>query len=146
MGIEKYLAVTDLLCAREFPGEDGRPDLGTGGPGHFTAELAVSHGLRTADPALRAAQAERFHEDGEALAGRLAQRWGAPSHLGLQTIRLRTAAEDIPQPWARLSHLVGDVYVWEAREHGRWVVLGVADRDPADEIRLLLTVTGTDPP
>ncbi|MFF9286311.1 hypothetical protein [Streptomyces griseosporeus] len=146
MGIEKYLVVTDLLCSREFPAEDGRSDLGIAGPGYHTAALATSHGLRVADPALRRQTQERFHEDLEALAALLAERWGEPSHIGLQTVLLRTGDEEIPEPWARLSHLVADAYLWEAREYGRWIVLGVADRDPADEIRLLLTATETDPP
>jgi hypothetical protein len=56
------------------------------------------------------------------------------------------AEEEIPEPWAQLSHLVRDVYLWKVQEHGRWVALGVADRDAADEIQLLLVVTETDPP
>ncbi|MFF9624123.1 hypothetical protein [Streptomyces griseosporeus] len=146
MGIETYLVVTDLLCSREFPAEDGRSDLGIAGPGYRTAELATSHGLRVADAAIRRQTQERFREDMEALAGLLAERWGEPSHIGLQTVLLRTASEEIPEPWALLSHLVADAYVWQEREHGRWIVLGVADRDTADEIRLLLTATETDPP
>ncbi|MEU2929232.1 hypothetical protein ABZ636_29890 [Streptomyces sp. NPDC007251] len=146
MRIEKYLAVTDLLCSREFPAEDGRSDLGTAGPGYLTAELATSQGTRVADASIRREAEERLHEEREALAGTLAERWGEPSPMGLQTIRLRTAAEEIPEPWARLSHLMADAYVWQAREYGRWIVLGVADRDPADEIQLLLTATETDPP
>ncbi|MEV6117320.1 hypothetical protein AB0L59_33760 [Streptomyces sp. NPDC052109] len=146
MGIETYLVVTDLLCSREFPAEDGRSDLGIAGPGYHTAELATSRGTRVADASMREEVMERFHEEREALAGTLTEWWGEPSHMGLQTIRLRTATEEIPEPWARLSHLMGDVYVWEARQCGRWIVLGVADRDPTDEIQLLLTATETDPP
>jgi hypothetical protein len=36
--------------------------------------------------------------------------------------------------------------VWRADGTGRWVALAVADRDPADAIRLLAVVTDTDPP
>ncbi|MFI7502785.1 hypothetical protein ACIBVL_30800 [Streptomyces sp. NPDC049687] len=116
------------------------------GTGHRTAALATSHGLVAADAAVRLAETERFHEEKEDLAGRLTERWGQPYHLGLQTVRLRTAAEEIPEPWAELSLRVGDVYLWRAEEHARWVVLGVADLDPSDEIQLLLVVTDTDPP
>ncbi|WP_240204374.1 hypothetical protein [Streptomyces actuosus] len=146
MGIEKYLVATDVLCSRELPAEDCGWDTDIGGPGYRTAELAASHGLPVADAAVRATEAERLYEDREALATRLTERWGEPSLMGLQTIRLRIAAEAIPEPWARLSHLVRDAYVWQEPELGRWIVLGVADRDRADEIRLLLTVTETDPP
>ena len=60
--------------------------------------------------------------------------------------RLRTGAEEIPEPWAGLSLRVGDVYLWRIEEEGRWAALGVADLDPDDEIQLLLVVTETDPP
>ncbi|MGP4084969.1 hypothetical protein [Streptomyces sp. KR55] len=38
------------------------------------------------------------------------------------------------------------VYVWEACGTGRWVAVGVADRDESDTARLLVFVTVTDPP
>ncbi|MEU1179067.1 hypothetical protein ABZ464_15720 [Streptomyces sp. NPDC005820] len=116
------------------------------GPGDRTAALATSHGLGAADAAVRVAEAERIHEERDDLAGKLTRRWGAPEHIGLQTVRLRTASEQIPAPWAELSLRVGDVYLWQVAEHGRWVALGVADLDPDDEIELLLVVTETDPP
>ncbi|MET7651695.1 hypothetical protein [Streptomyces sp. NPDC005486] len=116
------------------------------GPGHRTTALVTSHGLVVADAAVRLAQVERFHERKEDLAGELTQRWGDPDHVGLQTVRLRTETEEIPEPWAGLSLRVGEVYLWQAEEHGRWVALGVADLDPYAEIQLLLVVTDTDPP
>ncbi|MEU5770671.1 hypothetical protein ABZ782_32635 [Streptomyces asoensis] len=150
------------------------------GPGHRTTALVTSHGLRTADAAVRLAEVERFHGQREELAGRLTRRWGAPYHWGLQTVRLRTGTEEIPEPWAGLSLRADDVYLWRTDrvpraaeratpsdrrppadqgppaerapgtdpvgEYGRWVALGVADRDPYDEVRLLLVVTDTDPP
>ncbi|MFF5188578.1 hypothetical protein ACFY30_33260 [Streptomyces sp. NPDC000345] len=116
------------------------------GPGHRTAALVTSHGLAVADAAVRLAEAERIHEEKEELAGTLTRRWGTPCHLGLQTVRLRTGTEEIPEPWAGLSLRVGDVYLWQVAEQGRWVALGVADLDPDDEIQLLLVVTDTDPP
>lgn len=116
------------------------------GPGHGTTALVTSHGLAVGDTDVRRAEAERFHDEKEHLAGELTVRWGDPHHVGLQTVRLRTGAEEIPEPWAGLSLRVGDMYLWRAAEHGRWVALGVADLDPYDEIQLLLVVTETDPP
>ncbi|MFD9432292.1 hypothetical protein [Streptomyces sp. NPDC060002] len=116
------------------------------GPGDRTTALVTSHGLAVTDAAVRLAEVERFHEEKEHLAGKLTGRWGDPYHVGLQTVRLRTGTEEIPEPWAELSLRVADVYLWRAEEQGRWVALGVADLDPCDEIRLLLVVTGTDPP
>ena len=116
------------------------------GPGGRSAALATSHGLVTADAAVRLAEAERFRAEREILAGRLTRRWGVPHYVGLQTVRLRTGAEEIPEPWAGLSLRVGDVYLWRIEEEGRWAALGVADLDPDDEIQLLLVVTETDPP
>ncbi|MCK1818938.1 hypothetical protein MTQ10_04785 [Streptomyces sp. XM83C] len=145
MGIEQHLVIAGRLCSRGLPAEDGGPD-GMSGPGHRTAELASSHGLNTTDALTRARWQKRLHEDAEALAALLSARWGEPYHLGLQTTLLRTESEEIPQPWARLSHLAAHAWLWECREHGHWLVLAVADRDPADEIRLLLTATETDPP
>ncbi|MGW1272084.1 hypothetical protein [Streptomyces sp. NPDC002491] len=116
------------------------------GPGGRTAALATSHGLVAADAAVRLAEAERFRAEGEILAGRLTRRWGPPYCIGLQTVRLRTAAEEIPEPWAGLSLRVGEICLWRIEEEGRWAALGVADLDPDDEIQLLLVVTETDPP
>lgn len=144
--MEKYLALADVLSSRGFPAQDSTSDVGEGGPGFHLAPLAASHGLRVADPALRLAEVERFRDDMEALAGKLTERWGEPYRVGLQTVRLRTAHEEIPEPWARLSLLVGDVHLWELPEQGRWAALGVADLDQDDEVRLLLLVTDTDPP
>jgi hypothetical protein len=36
--------------------------------------------------------------------------------------------------------------VWQEEDTGRWIALGVADRDDQDEIQLLATVTEIDPP
>lgn len=116
------------------------------GPGHRMTALVTSHGLAVADAAARLAELERFHARKEDLAGHLTGRWGDPHHVGLQTVRLRTGTEEIPEPWAELSLRVADVYLWRTEEPGRWVALGVADLDPWDEIQLLLVVTDTDPP
>ncbi|MDX2681842.1 MULTISPECIES: hypothetical protein [Streptomyces] len=115
-------------------------------PGDRPAALATSHGLVAADAAVRVEAVERFHEDKEDLAGELTRRWGEPRHIGLQTIRLRTEREDIPEPWSELSLRAGHAYLWQVTEQGRWVALGVADLDPDDEIELLLVVTETAPP
>ena len=136
MSPDQRLAGIDLLGTQAFPAQQR----------YVTAELATSVGLTAKDPAERITETERFHDEREDAARILADGWGEPEHIGLQTIRLRTATEDIPEPWARLSLTMGDAYLWELTEHGRWAVLGVADADPDDEIQLLLVVTDTAPP
>ncbi|WP_037672537.1 hypothetical protein [Streptomyces griseus] len=136
MSPDQHLAGIDLLGTQAFPAQQR----------YITAELATSTGLVAKDPAERITAAERFHDDKEDAAHVLTESWGEPERIGLQTIRLRTATEEIPEPWARLSLTMGDVYLWELTEHGRWAALGVADLDPDDEIQLLLVVTDTDPP
>lgn len=37
-------------------------------------------------------------------------------------------------------------YLWEAEGTGRWVAVAAADRDEADEVRLLAVVTREAPP
>ncbi|ANS63675.1 hypothetical protein SLINC_1451 [Streptomyces lincolnensis] len=54
--------------------------------------------------------------------------------------------EEIPESWATMSALVDELNLWQPHGTDRWVALGVADRDPADEARLLALVTETDPP
>jgi hypothetical protein len=62
-------------------------------------------------------------------------------------VRLRLSrGEEIPEPWATLSLLTDELDVWQVAGAGRWVALGVADRDRADEIRLLAVVTEIPPP
>ncbi|MGW0767519.1 hypothetical protein [Streptomyces sp. NPDC002671] len=147
MDIAKHLVVIDLLCAREFPGEDCKSDMGTAGPGYSTAVLETSHGMRAAQAWVRQRAAEDFHAYREAIAQRLNDRWGEQPPWGQLTVRVRMGrGEEIPEPWATLSLHTDELDVWRAEEAGRWVALGVADRDGADEIRLLATVTETDPP
>ncbi|MFF3332604.1 hypothetical protein ACFYWX_24090 [Streptomyces sp. NPDC002888] len=136
MSPDQHFAGIDLLGTQAFPAQQR----------YITAELATSVGLTTQDPAERITAAGRFHDDKEDAARTLAEGWGEPGHIGLQTIRVRTATEEIPEPWARLSLTMGDVYLWELTAYGRWAVLGVADLDPDDEIQLLLVVTDVDPP
>ena len=62
------------------------------------------------------------------------------------TLRERIArGEEIPEPWAMLSVLVDELELWQPDGRGRWVAVGVADRDESDEIRLLAVVTDVDP-
>ncbi|MFJ8199670.1 hypothetical protein [Streptomyces sp. NPDC096152] len=147
MDIEQCLVTIDLLCGRDFPEQRGRTDRGSAGPGYHTAELAASHGLRAGDGAEREATADDFRAWMELVADRLNGRLGQAEHLGLVTLGVRIArGEEIPEPWALLSHVVRDVYVWPPRRRDRWVALGVADLDDSDEVHLLVAVTDTDPP
>ncbi|MEU6092404.1 hypothetical protein ABZ865_37645 [Streptomyces sp. NPDC047085] len=147
MDIAKCLTVIDLLSAREFPAEDSRSDLGTAGPGYSMAVLETSRGMSAAEPWVRERAAADMHALREAIAQRLNDRWGEQPPWGQLTVRLRMGrGEAIPEPWASLSLHTDELDVWRAEEAGRWVALGVADRDGTDEIRLLATVTEIDPP
>ncbi|WP_328559215.1 hypothetical protein [Streptomyces coelicoflavus] len=146
MNIARHLALIDELCFRPFPAEHGPSDEGAAGPGRFTAVLESSHGLREGDPAERAVTVEQFEKERDALYERLAPRWGETAPWNLQTVLLRTEREEIPEPWAGLSARARVAYLWEAEGTGRWVAVAVADRDGADEVRLLAVVTGEAPP
>ncbi|MFH0517764.1 hypothetical protein ACHBTE_11355 [Streptomyces sp. M41] len=137
MDVAKDLALTDLLCTRDFPTERGRTDFATGGPGYFMVELGAGS-WRSPDDlyAYEAALIQRFDE-----------RWGEGSRWGSVTLQERGArGEEIAEPWAVLGIRADDLRTWDARGTGRWVNLGVADRDPEAEPELLLMVTDMDPP
>ncbi|MFF0536452.1 hypothetical protein ACWDF1_05405 [Streptomyces coelicoflavus] len=146
MDIARHLALIDELCFRPFPAEHGPSDGGAAGPGRFTAVLASSHGLRGSDPAERAATVEQYEKERDALYERLAPRWGETAPWNLRTVLLRTEREEIPEPWAGLSAHARVAYLWEVEGTGRWVAVAVADRDAADEVRLLAVVTEEAPP
>ncbi|MFJ7066130.1 hypothetical protein [Streptomyces sp. NPDC101115] len=122
MTLARHVAALDLLRGRPF--RDG---------GHHLAELSA------ADASEEQTEAERT-----ALAGRLADRWGPPQHIGLGSLLLRSErGEHIPAPWDLLSETAADVELWRA--DGRWIVLGVV-RTGEDEHRILVCVTAVDPP
>ncbi|BDD70766.1 hypothetical protein ACWDYK_15890 [Streptomyces anthocyanicus] len=146
MNIARHLALVDELCFRPFPAEHGPSGGGTAAPGYFTAVLESSRGLRGRAPGERAATVEQYEKDRDALYERLATRWGPTDPYNLQTVLLRTGREEIPEPWAGLSVAARVAYLWEAEGTGRWVALAVADRDEADEVRLLAVVTQEAPP
>ncbi|MFD8427572.1 hypothetical protein ACFV1R_08185 [Streptomyces coelicoflavus] len=146
MDIARHLALIDELCFRPFPAEHGPSHGGATGPGRFTVVLESSHGLRESDPAERAATVEQYEKERDALYERLAPRWGETAPWNLRTVLLRTEREEIPEPWAGLSAHARVAYLWEAEGTGRWVALAVADRDAADEVRLLAVVTEEAPP
>ncbi|WP_405698467.1 hypothetical protein OHA99_31805 [Streptomyces coelicoflavus] len=146
MDIARHLALIGELCFRPFPAEHGPSDEGAADPGRFTVVLESSHGLRESDPAERAATVEQYEKERDALYERLAPRWGETAPWNLRTVLLRTEREEIPEPWAGLSAHARVAYLWEAEGTGRWVALAVADRDAADEVRLLAVVTEEAPP
>ncbi|MFF9092688.1 hypothetical protein ACF1AX_06200 [Streptomyces sp. NPDC014802] len=148
MDSAQHLAVIDQLCSRAFPGQRGPTDVGTAGPGWFIAELATSHGLREGDPGEREPAAADFHALKDAVARALDRRRGAHQRpWGTQGLRLRAGwGEEIPEPWGTVSVRVEELELWDPDDTGRWIALGVADRDAHDEIQLLAVVTDIDPP
>lgn len=145
MDIANCLAVIDQLCAREFPAEHGRTDVGTGGPGYLTAALETSGDFHEDDGTEREETEAQFEADRDALGERLAERWGPADAFGLAGVFLRTlAGEEIPEPWGTLASHVPDVQVWRAED--RWIALGVSQWDGELPFRLLAVVTSTDPP
>ncbi|MBQ1001197.1 MULTISPECIES: hypothetical protein [Streptomyces] len=137
MDVVKDLALTDSLCAREFPARHDGTAPTLGGPGYFLVVLGAATGGTAADLyAHEAALTERFEE-----------RWGEGSRWGSVTLLERGArGEEIPEPWAELGTRADDLRAWRAPGSGRWISLAVADRDPEAAPELLLMVTDTDPP
>ncbi|MEU6814257.1 hypothetical protein [Streptomyces sp. NPDC046860] len=127
--VARHLAAIDRLRARDLP---------AGGAGHHTVVLETGRGPR-------AAVADDLHALREAIAGRLGARWGETPPWGQLTLRLRLSrGERVPEPWASLCLRTDELGLWQAGEV--WLAVGVADRDEADEIRLLAAVTRTAPP
>ncbi len=145
MNIARHVALVEDLCYRPFPAEYGPSDVGFEGPGHHVAVLE-GEGGPVGDPAGWAVAVERLEKDRDALYAALAARWGEVDPWNLRTVLLRTAREEIPEPWAWLSARAGVAWLWEVRGTGRWVAVAVADRDPADVTQLLAVVTETVPP
>ncbi|MEU6544908.1 hypothetical protein [Streptomyces sp. NPDC046859] len=137
MDVVKDLALTDSLCAREFPAERDGAGPAPGGPGYFLVVLgAVGDGTAADLYAHEAALIERFEA-----------RWGEGARWGSVTLLERGArGEEIPEPWAELGTRADDLRTWRAPGTGRWVGLAVADRDPEADPELLLLVTDRDPP
>ncbi|MEU9589065.1 hypothetical protein AB0D84_04935 [Streptomyces sp. NPDC048193] len=146
MDIAQHIALIDELCLRPFPVEHGPSGDGTGGPGRFVVTLESSHGLRGGDRAERAATVGQYEKYRDALYEHLAPRWGETDPWNLQTVLLRTADEEIPEPWAALCARARVAYLWDAEGTGRWIAVAVADRDEADEVQLLAVVTEQAPP
>lgn len=147
MDIAKHLATIDRLRAREFPAKLSRSDRCTAGPGYFMTELETSQGLLAGEACVREQTADDFHAYRQGIAQRLNDRWGELPPWPQLTVRERMGrGEAIPEPWATLSLRTDELDVWQPEERGRWVVVGVADRDERDEIQLLATVTEIDPP
>ncbi|WP_405809737.1 hypothetical protein OG729_33920 [Streptomyces sp. NBC_00210] len=145
MTTARHLETIDLLRSRAFPTEFGPSDVGTEGPGFHIAELnghfgdgvdGDGEGDGDIDPTAEGEQRVVEHDD---LLDGLTDRWGEPDLFSLASTQLRDAAEeDLPEPWLRLSRLVGWLHLW--RTEGRWIGIGLA------ESQLLAVVTETDPP
>ncbi|MFG1668413.1 hypothetical protein [Streptomyces sp. Y7] len=142
MNIARHIALIDELCSRPFVAERSPREGGESGPGYHLAVLESGHG----DCGTRESTVEQFEKDRDALHEPLAARWGEEPAWNGQTTLLRTAQEQIPEPWALLSKRARVAYVWEAVGTGRWVAVAVADRDEADDVELIAVVTEVDPP
>ncbi|MGA5323851.1 hypothetical protein ACPCIU_25860 [Streptomyces seoulensis] len=125
--VARHLAAIDRLRTRDLP---------PGGAGHHTVELDPGHGPRPSTDDLHALR--------DAIAQHLGTRWGESPPWAQLTLRLRLArGEEIPEPWSTLCLRTDELDVWQAEDV--WLAVGVADRDEADAIRLLATVTRTAP-
>jgi hypothetical protein len=145
MNIARHVALIEELCFRPFPAEYGPSDVGFEGPGHHVAVLESEDGA-AGDPAGWAVAVERLEKHRDALYEALAERWEEVDPWNLRTVLLRTAREEIPEPWAWLAARAGVAWLWEARGTGRWVAVAVIGRDPEEEPRLVVVVTETVPP
>ncbi|MES4889347.1 hypothetical protein [Streptomyces sp. NPDC096012] len=148
MDIANQLAVIDRLCARGFPAEHGRTDVGTGGPGYLIAPLQSGDDFPEDDGAGREEAEAQYEADRDALVERLTERWGPPRYFSLYSVLERTVEGgdgDGAEPWTGLSGHVPDVHLWRAPETDRWVALGVSRWDREMPLQLLAVVTETDP-
>ncbi|WP_329370781.1 hypothetical protein [Streptomyces sp. NBC_01483] len=147
MDITHWLATIDLLCARDFPAEHGRTDVGTGGPGYHIAELQTSGDFWVDDGTEREETEAQYECDRDGLGERLTERSGAPDVISLEsTFERAQDGEDIPEPWASLSSHVPNVQLWRPPKTGRWIALGVSQWDKELPFQLLAAVTEIDPP
>ncbi|MFF3500735.1 hypothetical protein [Streptomyces sp. NPDC003247] len=147
MDIARCLATVDLLCARDFPAEHGRTDVGTGGPGYLVAELQTSGDFWEDDGTEWEETEAQYEADRDGLTERLADRWGPPDRISLaSTLERSLDGEDIPEPWASLSAHVPDLHLWRSPDTARWIALGVSQWDKELPFQLLAVVTETDPP
>lgn len=148
MDSAKHLARIDSLCSADLAAEHGGPDVVVAGPGYCVVTLDASHGTRTGDLAHRRETVDDVHAQKDHITLLLDDRWDPqqpPWGMGTLVVRIERG-EDIPEPWATMSALVDELSLWQPHGTDRWLALGVADRDPADEVRLLALVTETDPP
>ncbi|MFI9823438.1 hypothetical protein ACIHFC_23685 [Streptomyces sp. NPDC052013] len=146
MDIAQHIALIDELCFRPFPAEHGPSDVGFSGPGHHVAVLRAGHPLHDGDPGDWAVTADQYEKERDAVHEVLAARWGEADLWNLQTVLLRTEAEEIPEPWARLAACARTAWLWQVPGTGRWAAVAVADQDPAGGVQLLAVVTETAPP
>lgn len=157
MSLDQHLAAIGLLCSHPLPvGHDG-PSGGMpgipatpghlAGPGYRIVTLEAGPGAYGGGGAGREQEADDLDAQREGLARILDERWGPGQTWGTLTPAVRLArGEEIPEPWAALTHLVDQLRLWQCATDGRWVGLGLADRDGTDEVRLLAAVTDIDPP
>ncbi|MGW7052424.1 hypothetical protein [Streptomyces sp. NPDC054887] len=145
MSTARYLALIDLLRAREFPARRGRSDSGFSGPGYHTAALRAAGEPADEDAVNRLLAREQCVAEHDALVAVLGGRWGEPQVFSLWSVLERSIrGEDIPAPWDELSAGFGSLHLW--RTDGRWIALGLALEDEGPAYELAVVVTDVDPP
>jgi len=139
MDSRKYFAVIDSLCARDLTAADGESDHFRAGPGYRIESLEVSHGTRTGDAARRMATVSDFYALKSSIAQELDDRWGRQQPpWGMGTLKVRLGrGDEIPEPWVTTSILMDDLNLWQPPGSDRWIALGVAYKDEADEVHVL---------
>jgi hypothetical protein len=145
MTTAQHLAVIELLRTRNFPADSGPSEAGRSGPGYHLAELCHGSDPWDDDGSGRPQDHEQCEAECAALELVLTARFGEPQHVGLWSVLVRGGeGEHLPEPWRELSAVCRSVLLW--RTGGRLLVLGVAERDGEQPVRLLAAVTETDPP
>ncbi|MEV6955259.1 hypothetical protein [Streptomyces sp. NPDC051183] len=144
MTTAEHLDTIDRLRTRAFPEVPGRSEVGTSGPGYHLAELGGSRWYGDEDAAGRVAQEEQVAAECEALAQRLAERWGEPDVFTLASLRLRGDGEEVAQPWREIGDTTDCLSLWRAGD--RWVALYESRWGADHSPQLMAAVTVIDPP
>ncbi|MFD9357347.1 hypothetical protein [Streptomyces sp. NPDC060031] len=147
MTTAEHLDTIDRLRTRDFPDVRARSEVGTSGPGYHLAELGGSRWYGDEDAGGRVAQEEQVAAECEALAQRLAERWGDPDVFTLASLRLRVDGEDgeeVAEPWREIGDTTECLHLWRAG--GRWVAVYESRWGADHSPQLMAAVTVIDPP
>ncbi|MFD9333905.1 hypothetical protein ACFWBF_05735 [Streptomyces sp. NPDC060028] len=144
MTTAEHLDTIDRLRTRDFPDVRVRSEVGTSGPGYHLAELGGSRWYGDEDAAGRVAREEQVAVECEALAQRLADRWGEPDVFTLASLRLRADGEEVAEPWGEIGDTTEYLHLWRAED--RWVALYESRWGADHSPQLMAAVTVIDPP